>query len=247
MTPQIQSTGKTVKLPFKWDPKNPPKIAAYNTVEEVQQLDQALVTNKIQERCIKERDRFFREQGVFPTRIVEIFNSSGYFAGGCIASQILDEEPKDWDIFLSTEKCRNEIRAYYEKNKSHVICITDNAITLKGGFQIITCEFAPPTVMTREIFDFMHTRGWFQFKGYKGGLFIPAEVWMCCHFKRLIPTLPVEKMSAERIQRFLKRGWTLDHGEMEGLKILAECDLGDDQPSKSVNMGGQQFTDSWGS
>jgi hypothetical protein len=154
----------------------------------------------------------------------------------------LSEEPKDWDICLSTEKTRDEVREHFTKYQNSVVCITDNAITLKGGFQIVLCKFAPPEVMATKFFDFVHTKGWFSFKGHKGNLFIPEDVWMSCRTKRLIPKLPIEQMSAERIQRFLKRGWTLDHGELEGLKALAEADLGDGQ-----NVHGQKLFDSWGS
>lgn len=221
-------------------------ISLDEVIQAQEDPNQELV-NQIQYRCRTERVRFYStyEQNL-PARLKEVFESSAYFAGGCIASQILGEEPKDWDIFLSTEKTRNEVRAFFEEqnrlSNPSILALTDNAITLKGGFQIITCEFAPPDIMTREIFDFMHTRGWFQFKN-NGTLYIPKEVWESCYYKRLVPTLPREKLSMERVQRFLKRGWTMDEGELEGLMVLRNVDLGDG----ALEAGGVTFQDSWGS
>lgn len=177
----------------------------------------------LEERCRHARDKFM-VMNHFDPRVVEIFYNNAYFAGGCISSLILEEEPKDWDIFLSTEKTRDEAVAWFQKYPKNVVCTTKNAITLKNNFQIITCEFAPPEVMVNEIFDFVHTGGYFSFR--TSSVSIDSYAYEACKHKRLIPTLPVEKLSAERVQRFIKRGWTLDTGELAGLKLLTETDLG---------------------
>lgn len=163
----------------------------------------------------------------------QLFSAECFFAGGCIASSLSGEPVKDWDMFVRTGKYLDELRSAMADH-ANTVAVTENAVTLDIDgdiFQLITRVHGEPASVVSK-FDFLHTQCWFSF--YNCGMFMDPVVEKACTRKALIPTLPEEELSPERVQRFLKRGWVLtDTDKFRGLLKLVELyekDQAKDQP-----------------
>lgn len=193
------------------------------------------IDSQIWNRCRKEQERFldlyFESNTHFNAQqtLAEVDHMivNGYFAGGAFASMILGHEPRDWDIFIRDKNALERVKAWLLDQPHMVKAATDRAITLRGGYQVITCRWGDPEYMTNKVFDFQHTRGYYTFSNARGGsnLHIPREVYLACKYKRLLPLRSVDKLDQYRIDKFEARGWTLDQGELEGLDLLRRTQL----------------------
>jgi hypothetical protein len=130
------------------------------------------------------------------------YQKSYFVSGGCIASLLQGEKPRDIDVwFLSeyhakpvTELYTNdpsymsEVAVYDEKYreiKGHPgsMCITENAITLRNGIQLITKHYGIPDDV-RKTFDFVHCMPYYDTRDDK--LFISRQQYECCIDKKLV-------------------------------------------------------------
>jgi hypothetical protein len=96
---------------------------------------------------------------------------SYFVSGGCIASLLQDEEPKDYDVYFRDSNLLGNIKVDIEKTKPNDVAvyeekyrevtsltgplITENAITLKNKIQLILKHTGEPDDI-RGTFDFVH-------------------------------------------------------------------------------------------
>lgn len=111
-------------------------------------------------------------------------------------------------------------------NNYDPVFISTNAITLRGGIQIVVRFHGEPSDI-HDTYDFEHTKAYFDWG--KNYLEIPKKVYELTINKTLQYTgskYPV--CSIFRIRKFVNRGWTINAGQM--LKIcmqISELDLSD--------------------
>lgn len=173
-----------------------------------------------------------RAKQVLMTRLVE-FNitlaklgseyRNGYFvSGGCFASFLQQEEPKDIDIWFTHEDVAqrvielytndpsymNEVAVWDEKYRSAVkhpngMMITENAVTLKNGIQLITKYYDTPKVV-RSTFDYKHCMPYYDSRDDK--LYISREQYNCCVNKSLVINNS-SRLTTWRESKFKLRGY----------------------------------------
>lgn len=139
-----------------------------------------------------------------------------FLSGGAIASLLQDRDPKDWDVYFKdsfTQKSvvdlihPGEIATFEEKYRDAPVgakAITENAITLKTGIQLITKHTGTPEQI-RETFDFVHCKPYYDFG--KDKLFISREQFDLCRNMKL----KINNMKAQttyRQTKFEQRGYT---------------------------------------
>jgi hypothetical protein len=148
-----------------------------------------------------------------------------FVSGGCFASYLQGEEPKDIDIYFIHEKLAkrvidlytndpsymNEVAVFSEKYrdvKGHPggMCITENAVTLKNGLQLITKHYGQPKDL-RASFDFVHCMPYYDSRD--GLLYISREQYNCCVNKCLVINNSAN-LTTWREDKFKKRGY--DYG-----------------------------------
>lgn len=142
-----------------------------------------------------------------------------FLSGGAIASLIQDQNPKDWDVYFTDEQTQkivvdifinhsDEIQDIDEKYRQVISnqekCITENAITLTNGIQLITKHNGSPDDI-RDTFDFVHCKPYYHFG--KDQFFISREQYDLCYNKKL----KINNMKAQttwRQAKFEQRGYT---------------------------------------
>jgi hypothetical protein len=109
---------------------------------------------------------------LLPEEHKEEFEKKAYISGGCIYSLYHNQEPKDYDFFVTSESLVNKLRehflqlsSYKSKTKSggiyksYPLLVTDNAISI-GKYQIITRWIGSPEEVVGQ-FDFKHNMFYF--------------------------------------------------------------------------------------
>lgn len=92
------------------------------------------------------------------------------------------------------------------------VFITENAITLKGGIQIITKFFGPPESVI-DSFDFVHCKNYYSI--HEGKLYLKPlaiESILCKELHYCGSVTPLS--SVFRMRKFLKRGWNINAGNI---------------------------------
>ena len=128
-----------------------------------------------EEKILKAKQTIKHQLFDFNVTIAKLKLSSNYYfvSGGCIGSLIRGEIPKDYDIYFCDESFakpiislytedpsyQNEVAVVEEKYRDAItnvngMCITENAVTLKNGLQLITKHYGDPEVI-RDTFDFV--------------------------------------------------------------------------------------------
>ncbi|EGL19837.1 MULTISPECIES: hypothetical protein [unclassified Paenibacillus] len=126
--------------------------------------------NKAKMKYISNRLAFEKEQLIclLPEEFKKTFKDLSYIAGGCIYSIFQNQEPKDFDFFLTDETFAMSLRRHFIDNESgyhgkdisggtyrgYPLTITENAISI-GKYQIITRWIGQPEEVVKE-FDFKH-------------------------------------------------------------------------------------------
>lgn len=147
--------------------------------------------------------------------------------GGAIASCFHSEKINDIDLYAKDQVSLDTLKTYIlesmkndiKEMKSYDIedvtnpippakthMITNNAVTLKGDLQFIYLGTAD---QCRLKFDFVHCMPWFDIKTQK--LFISKDQYDAIATKRLFVNLKGEPAKFRRIDKYTKRGWTIDH------------------------------------
>jgi hypothetical protein len=145
-----------------------------------------------------------------------------FLAGGAIASLIQGGEVNDWDVYFTnsltqkvvidlftTDYLLSDVAVIDEKYREVMgtpggKCITENAMTLKNGIQLITKHNGTPDEI-REIFDFVHCKPYYHFG--KDRLFISKEQFDLCHNKKL-KINNRNSLTLWRQSKFEQRGYT---------------------------------------
>ena len=148
---------------------------------------------------------------------------SYFVSGGCIASLLQGTTPNDWDIYFYSKELaepiidlftndpsyKNEVAVFEEKyrdvtDNAGKPLITENAITLKNGLQLITKHYGTPDEV-RSTFDFVHCKPYYDTLNDK--LYISREQFDCCKNKFLKMTK--SDVAQHRIDKFQRRGYLL--------------------------------------
>ena len=185
------------------------------------------------------------------SKVRELVRDNTIITGGCIASMLLGERVNDYDLYFSNEETVESVIDYYrakagiedgevwdagmielpeyegdEPPPYRPLCFTSNAITLSDSVQIILRFYGTPADIHKN-YDFVHcTNYWVSDKGTLRLLKDALESLMCKQLRYQGSLYPV--CSILRIRKFLKRGWTINAGQV--LKILlqiSELDLYD--------------------
>jgi hypothetical protein len=146
-----------------------------------------------------------------------------FVSGGCVASLLQDEIPKDYDIYFRTQfeaervidlytkdpSYQNEVAVYEEKYRDTnlqvgAMVITENAVTLKNGLQLITKHYGTPEEI-RKTFDFVHCMPYYNTENDK--LYISREQYDCC-VKKVLRVNNENNVTHWRKEKFESRGYT---------------------------------------
>lgn len=143
-----------------------------------------------------------------------------FVSGGCIASLLQNEKPKDWDVYCIDNimlehvadvlnKNSNLIADYDEKYRNVTTgsgkAITENAITLNNRVQFITRNYGTPDQI-RSTFDYVHCTPYYSIGENK--LYISRKQFDACVNKKMIVNNE-KNVTKHRLHKFLERGYTI--------------------------------------
>lgn len=150
----------------------------------------------------------------FPFDVREMFVS-----GGCIASLLQNETPKDFDVYFKSQSSANRVDSFCKLNSGFVEDVnenyrdttpnnsgklfTENAITMKNGLQFITKHVGSPKEI-RDTFDFVHCKPYYDFE--EDLLYISKQQYLACVDKKLIINNH-NTVTEHRIQKFIQKGY----------------------------------------
>ena len=150
------------------------------------------------------------------------------------------DNQRDYDYFETDangqrlEKYLNN-ETFQNKTSYGVAMITSNALSLRDDIQIITRFVGVPTEIHKN-FDFIHCTNWFT---HKEGLFLSSQAMESILSRQLNyggSRYPLCSMF--RLRKFIKRGWSINAGEM--LKIgwdISELNLSDPKVLMEQTIG----------
>ncbi|WP_405168303.1 helix-turn-helix domain-containing protein [Paenibacillus sp. FSL H3-0286] len=163
-------------------------------------------------------------KSLLPKNLQESFEVYSFIAGGCIHSIYNEQEPNDYDFFLTNKRFAIALRDYFDnlggmeekkgvkkgEYKGLPFILTENAISI-GKYQIITQWVGSIDEVVSE-FDFKHN----QFYYYNG------EIGTLSSFNYLDENkLVYNEQRARNIAhtfirtiKFVERGWTISHKEL---------------------------------
>lgn len=180
----------------------------------------------------EETENIFRAKQMLLARLLEFDltvekiygkGSIQYFvSGGCFASYLQGDLPKDIDIYFTDEVYAKPVVNLYTKDSAYAeqvavwdekyrevrgtagdMCITENAVTLKNGLQLITKHYGQPKDI-RATFDFVHCMPYYDSRD--GKLYISREQYNCCVNKCLVVNNRIN-LTYWREEKFKKRGY----------------------------------------
>ena len=140
--------------------------------------------------------------------------------GGCISSLFHNEKINDIDLYAKTDPPMNSIKQYIldhlsDHIKQHsnydlishttIPAISENAVTLHSDLQFIYLGIAEKC---RSKFDFIHCQPWYDIKTQK--LYISHAQYKSIEEKRLLINPNAEPVKFRRIDKYTKRGWTIE-------------------------------------
>ena len=158
--------------------------------------------------------------------LIAALYGKSFIAGGCISSIILDYEVNDYDLYFVDKITSEMFMSYYADKNELVEVRTKAALLLKNRFQIIDLLHGLPNIIV-PTFDFQHCCAWFSFHTFKNEptiesllkgpyLEIPEATWDAILNKKLIyngSNYPL--VALKRVDKFLKRGFTISNEELE--------------------------------
>ena len=152
---------------------------------------------------------------------------SYFVSGGCVASLLQGEIPKDYDIYFYHKEWadgvvklytkdpayQNEVATYDEKYRdvsvdTNGMVITENAVTLKNNLQLITKHYGTPEEI-RKTFDFVHCLPYYNSQDDK--FYISREQYDCC-VNKILKVNNTSNLTPWREEKFKKRGY--EYGEI---------------------------------
>jgi hypothetical protein len=150
------------------------------------------------------------------------FTRSFFVTGGCIGSLLRNEEPKDYDIYFFAKFKADGVIDLFTKDPSYKdqvavsedeyrdvkigqMVITENAMTLKNGLQLITKHYGEPQDI-RKTFDFVHCMPYYDTRDDK--LYISREQYDLNMNKKMKPNTRQDLIASWRIAKYQERGFT---------------------------------------
>lgn len=134
-----------------------------------------------------------------------------------------EEEVVQWEKAEATKTIPTK-KAKDEEKPYRPVFFTSNAITLTDGIQLVTRFYGDPKQI-HDNYDFVHTKAYWWHSKHE--LSVPKEVYEAVANKVLIYTgskYPVCSMF--RVRKFLKRGWTVNAGQLLKIAIqISDLDL----------------------
>lgn len=149
-------------------------------------------------------------------------NKSAYYvSGGCFASLLQGELPKDYDIYFYSKELAEPIINIFTKDPSYMNevedvsdkyrdvagangkWITENAVTLKNHLQLITKHYGSPEEV-RRTFDFVHCMPYYS--PWDDVLYISRKQFNCC-FNKVLEVNNSDNFTTWREQKFKERGY----------------------------------------
>ena len=148
--------------------------------------------------------------------------SDAYITGGAVASVLQGEAPRDYDFYFRTpEKLELVVKYYLRRGVSDgkpggpfdLICITNNAITLVGGLQIVRRDVGNPFTVVHKTFDFLHSMGVYHVDTEE--IEVTREALRYIRNKELFyQAAPYPVGSLFRLKRFVARGYKIAMPQM---------------------------------
>lgn len=152
-----------------------------------------------------------------------IFNRPEYFyiSGGAIASILLNEAPKDFDVYCRNQKAGDAVRelltsAYSSQIKDvdekyrEVDCwkipgkmVTEKSITMNNNMSFIVMNYGEPSEI-KASFDFLHCTPHYDIADDK--LYISRDQYDSIKSKTLVVN-NADRVTPWRVKKFMKRGW----------------------------------------
>ena len=179
-----------------------------------------MLTNSETLKCKTAKDTFERNYRISSFNMAPIIDRMVY-AGGAFASILLDEKPRDVDVFiLNTQKSDYDIFQKYVDVNSYTIDKKNNdssASAYKGtnphihsvwkvvrnsiDYDLIFTDYQTPEEMISD-FDYVHSNVWF----YSGRLYLTESTYRSIIDMKLIPASE-KPIAPKRKQKFIDRGW----------------------------------------
>lgn len=160
------------------------------------------------------------------------FKPKCYFAGGCIASMVLDQEIKDYDVWFETleDWMDVDIKCSSVDNRSKYA----TTVTLPSGkvIQFVCNRIGKPNDIV-PTFDFRHTHSYYLQDGtlnYDRDFIEARRLEFAGRLDHPINTM-------ERVLKFNKRGYYVPFETLQGLLALASS-LGKDEIQKLEKHSG---------
>lgn len=162
-------------------------------------------------------------------------SGSYYVSGGAIASLLLQEAPKDFDVYcrekvlasrlLSTLKpfidnIKDVDERYREVNcwKVPGKMVTENSITMSNNMSFIAMQSGEPHQI-KSTFDFLHCTPHYDIANDK--LYISRAQYDAIMSKTLVVNNPAE-VTEWRMKKFIDRGWKLGTNPEEVINLAAK-------------------------
>jgi hypothetical protein len=159
-----------------------------------------------------------------PKDLWNLIRAHCILSGSSISSIAWKEEPKDYDFWMHDPNMIQRVRDIIIRDYSDYIMdvaekygnltsaqplITENAITLKNNFQIITLG---DYFSERKKFDYMHCLPYHDLA--RNTFYISENQLDAIDTKSLVKNPGGREPVAKRQQKFLARGWTLDNDDV---------------------------------
>ena len=154
-----------------------------------------------------------------PKVLSDYLYDNAILTGGAIASIMLQETPKDYDLYLSDANHILWFKQYVMSMDQNLIqdanekyvdvqmagkLVTANATTFKNNLQVITMN----TAIVRSTFDFVHCMPWYSLSN--NTLHISIKQYHAIMNKKLIKNENfINSLSIKRIEKYVSRGWKL--------------------------------------
>lgn len=144
-----------------------------------------------------------------------------YISGGAIASILLNEAPKDFDVYCRDQKAGDAVRELLTSAYSSVIkdvdekyrevdcwkipgkMVTEKSITMNNNMSFIVMNYGEPDKI-KATFDFLHCTPHYDIADDK--LYISRAQYDSIKSKTLVVNNP-DKLTHHRMNKFVVRGW----------------------------------------
>ena len=188
--------------------------------------------DKIKLKAVADRVKEIKNEfkNLLPKELQEEFEECAYLGGGAIFSLYNDEEPKDYDFFVTSKTFASKAHWIFSNNgtlkykngikigthRGKLLIVTNNAISIDKKFQIVTAWVGTPQEVIGE-FDFKHNMFYVHNNGVEA-----LVCWSYLEEKKLYYN---EKRARDicgtiiRVKKFVERGFAITNKEMSKMLL----------------------------